>query len=70
MPSESKFGEGGATLERVEKLVYNTEEACQALGVGRVTIWRLVRRGMLVPVSYSRHKLYPVAAIRRLVAGK
>jgi hypothetical protein len=70
MRSEGESCGGPAAGAGVEKLVYNTEEACRALGVGRVTIWRLVRRGMLVPVSYSRHKLYPVAAIRRLVAGK
>lgn len=34
-------------MERVEKLAYRTSELCRALGVGRTTVWRLVKAGAL-----------------------
>ncbi len=51
----------------VEKLAYNKKEVQAALGIGETTIWRLEKRGLLRPVPGLRHKLYPVAQLRRLV---
>lgn len=51
----------------VEKLAYNADEACAALGIKRTTLWRFERRGLIAPVSGIRHKLYSVAEIKRFL---
>jgi hypothetical protein len=54
----------------VEKLAYNKSEACAALGgISVTTLWRFEKRGLLKPIPGIRHKLYPVAALRRFVEG-
>lgn len=49
----------------IERLTYNAREACAALGVSPVTLWRLDKRDVLKPLPGLRHRLYSVAALRR-----
>lgn len=49
----------------VERLTYTKREACIAIGVSEVTLWRLEKKGLLSPIPGLRHKLYSVAALRR-----
>jgi hypothetical protein len=59
--------EGKRELQQVEKLTYNTREACQALGVSPTTLWRMEGKGIIHAVPGLRMKLYSVRALRRLV---
>lgn len=52
-------------LGHVEKLLYSREEVKIALGLSESTLWRLEKRGLLKALPGIRHKLYPVAAVRR-----
>ena len=54
----------------VEKLAYNSAELRAALGVCGVTLWRLEKRGLLLPVPGLRHKLYSREAVQRFLNGK
>ncbi len=54
----------------VEKLAFNTAELCQAIGVSRVSLYRLEQRGLLHPVPGLRHKLYPRAEVDRFLSRK
>jgi hypothetical protein len=54
---------------QVSRLAYTKAELCQALRVSPVTLWRLEQRGLLVPIPGIRHKLYPIAAVERFLAG-
>ena len=54
----------------VPRLTYSTPQACAALGVSSVTLWRLEKRGLLRAVPGLRHKLWPVRELERFVAGK
>lgn len=54
----------------VEKLAYNADEACLAIGIKRTTLWRLERRKLINAVPGIRHKLYSVAEIKRFLTGK
>jgi predicted site-specific integrase-resolvase len=51
----------------IERLTFNSREACQALGVSSTTLWRLEKRGLISSVAGIRTKLYPVAVLRRFV---
>lgn len=52
----------------VERIAYNAAEACKALGVSSVTLWRLEKRGVLKPIPGLRHRLYSVESLRRFAA--
>ena len=54
----------------VEKLAYSADEACAALGIGRTTLWRFEKRGLIRAVPHLRHKVYPVDALKRFLDGK
>lgn len=58
-----------ATGERsVERLAYQTDEACEMLGgISRVSLWRLEKRGLLTPSKALRTKLYSRADIERFL---
>ncbi|HVZ63391.1 MAG TPA: helix-turn-helix domain-containing protein [Lacunisphaera sp.] len=49
----------------IERLTYNSREAAAALGVSKITLWRMAQRGDLLPIPGLRKKLYSVAALRR-----
>lgn len=61
METKSKAPE----IAPVEKLAYNCDEACAALGIKRTTLWRLEKRGLISAVPGIRHKLWPVTELRR-----
>jgi excisionase family DNA binding protein len=56
---------------KTEKMLYSRTEACEVLGVGSVTLWRLVQRGELKPryvgdrPMFSRTELARFAGIGR-----
>jgi excisionase family DNA binding protein len=43
--------------------------AAQALGVGRTTIYDLIRQGRLEKIKLGRRSLVTISSIRRLVEG-
>jgi predicted DNA-binding transcriptional regulator AlpA len=53
----------------VEKMAFSTTELCVALGVSRVTIYRLEKRGILRPVPGIRHKVWPRREVERFLNG-
>jgi excisionase family DNA binding protein len=53
----------------VERLLYTTEEAAEALGVGRCKVYELMGAGLLYSVKIGRSRRIPVDALRRYVAG-
>ena len=54
----------------IERLAYSKKETCAALGISSVSLWRLEKRGLLMPLPCLRHKLYAVEALKKFVAGK
>ncbi len=53
-----------------QKLAYTLSELCAALGLCRVTLYRLEQRGLLRPVPGIRHKLYSRAEVDRFLNGR
>lgn len=51
------------------QLLLTVEEAAQRLGIGRTTVFGLIRRGALGSVTVGRRRLVPVGAIEEYVAG-
>jgi len=50
------------------RLAYSTKQTCEALGgISPVSLWRLVKRGLLRPSRALRHPLYPVIEIERFL---
>jgi excisionase family DNA binding protein len=60
------------TTDKLAKLAYSTEEACEALSIGRTVLFDLMARGDIVSVKVGRRRLIPVASLTayldRLVA--
>jgi len=54
----------------VERLTYNATETCRALGIGRTTLWRLEKRGLIKSLPCLGKKLYPVSGLRQFASGK
>ena len=48
-----------------EKLVYNSQETADLLGISYYSVLRLVKRGLLHPLGGLRHKLFPGKEIQR-----
>ena len=59
-----------AIIGQIERLTYSTREACTALGVSPVTLWRLEKRGLLRPVAGLRTKLWPITELKAFVEGR
>jgi hypothetical protein len=51
----------------VPKLAYTPKETAAALGIAPISVYRLLKRGMLKSSSALRHKLIPVAEIQRFL---
>lgn len=51
------------------RLVYSIQEAAQACGLSRATIYRLIAAGKLTTVKVGARRLVPVAAVDALLAG-
>lgn len=58
------------TTAPLEKLAYNADEACAALGIGRTSLWRLEKRGLIRAVPGLRCKLFSVDSLKRFANGK
>jgi excisionase family DNA binding protein len=50
------------------RLALSPEQAAQALGVSRVTLWRMVRRGEIKTFHVGRRRLVPVAVLEAFIA--
>ena len=57
------------TRKPVGRLTYTMREACEALGVGPTTLYRLEKRKLLRSVQGLRHKRYSIEEIKRFIAG-
>ena len=51
----------------MEKLLLNTHEVAQILGVGRNRVYELIYSGQLVSAKIGRTRRIPVAAVRAYV---
>lgn len=49
---------------RVQKINYSVKEAAEASGLGRSTIFELIRSGELASFKEGRRRLIPAEAIR------
>jgi excisionase family DNA binding protein len=59
------------TMETVEagRLLLRPEEVAKALGVGRTTVFELMRVGELRSVKIGKSRRIPTDAVREYVAG-
>lgn len=48
-----------------EKLAYTVQEAAQAIGISRATIFRLIKRGALEAFSYAGRTLIRADVLQR-----
>ena len=53
-----------------ERLAYTKAELCELLHISTVTLWRLEKRGLLVPIPSIRHKIYSKVAVEAFLSGK
>lgn len=51
---------------KVDKLAYRIDEACQALGIGRTSLYNLVKVGQLELIRISGRSLVPAYELYRL----
>lgn len=56
--------DGNAPLPR---LAYTMQETAKILGVSYITVYRLIKRGLLRSSTALRHKLIPVSEIERFL---
>ena len=61
--------ENPITTPQIERLAYTTAETCAALGIKRTTLWRLEKTGKVSAIPGLRHKLFPVAVLKRFTEG-
>jgi len=60
-----------APTHAVEKIALTAAETRAALGgISDVTLWRLSKRRLLMPIPGIRHRLYSVAAIKRFAESR
>lgn len=51
----------------MEKLLYRPEEAAEALGVGRTTVYALLASGEIESLTVGRRRLIPKDALEKFV---
>jgi excisionase family DNA binding protein len=59
-------GSSGGTLS---KLAYSVEEAREALGIGRATIYELINSGRLHSIKVGARRIIPASALAELLGG-
>jgi excisionase family DNA binding protein len=59
--------DAGATIPDTEPLLISVEETAHSLGIGRTTVYGLVRDGHLRTVKIGHRTLIPVAEILALI---
>lgn len=58
------------TKKLPDKLSYNLKELSEALGISKVSIYRLESRGLLKSLPYLRTKIYPRKEVDRFLEGR
>ncbi len=53
--------------QAIHPLIYNVDEACQALGLSRTVIYELIRSGRLRSIKQGRRRLVPLQAVEDYV---
>src|SRR5712692_4567443 len=53
----------GTMGRRRKEITATVEQACEALGVSRSTLWRMIRRGDLPSLRQSGRRLVPIQAL-------
>ena len=69
-PNEAETVKAPGTDREVgptERLAFNLREACAAIGVSPVSMWRMEKRGLIKPSKALRTKLYSRAEILRFL---
>lgn len=56
-----------ASAPPATRLAYTKAQLLEVLPVSPTTLWRWEKRNILKPIPGIRHKLYSVAAVRRIV---
>lgn len=51
-------------------LAYGVADACQRLGVGRTTIYELIKAGELRPVKIGARTLIPEEDLQRVISSR
>jgi hypothetical protein len=49
------------------RLALTTQEACTALGICSVSLWRLEKKGLIRAVPHLRHKMWPIKELERFL---
>lgn len=55
------------TIPRASRLTYSKKELTELLGISPVTIWRLEKKKILMPIPDMRHKLYATASVDKFL---
>jgi excisionase family DNA binding protein len=53
----------------IEPLALTINDACKAIGIGRTSLYELIRQGRLKTIKVAGRTLVPMAALRVLVEG-
>jgi len=53
----------------MEQLAYSPRQACEALGIGRTTLYGLIGQGHLAALSMGGRTLIPAASLRAFLAS-
>jgi excisionase family DNA binding protein len=53
----------------LSKLAYSVEEAREALGIGRATIYELINPGRLHSIKVGARRIIPASALAELLGG-
>lgn len=54
----------------MDPLLLRVEDAAEALGIGRATLYRLISAGAIGTVKVGRRRLVPVEALQALVDAR
>jgi hypothetical protein len=55
------------TKSAMPRLAYSMEETAGMLGLSYITVWRLLKRGLIKSVPGLRHKVIPATEIQRFL---
>ena len=69
-PTAAPVPEAAPTKKLPDKLGFNLKELSAALGISKVSIYRLEARGLLKSLPYLRTKIYPRKEVERFLEGR
>ncbi len=55
-------------MENEKTLLLDADDACRVLNVGKNTLYRLVKEGMLPTVKWNKKVLIPRAALEKMLS--